>query len=56
MKYYLCLVVNTSFYRIGTETINYVFKGVYEKYLPQKIHIITTKIEHVAILECCKYF
>ncbi|DAZ99519.1 TPA: hypothetical protein N0F65_005391 [Lagenidium giganteum] len=41
----------------GTETINYTLKGMafLERARSQRTHIITTCVEHVAVLETCKY-
>lgn len=39
----------------ATESNNFVLKGVFNKYHNRGNHIITTKIEHKAILETCKY-
>lgn len=38
-----------------TESINLAIKGVIENSEREKIHIITTKIEHKAVLNVCKY-
>lgn len=39
----------------ATEGNNFVLKGVFDKYNTKGNHIITTQIEHKAILETCKY-
>lgn len=39
----------------GTESNNYVLKGVYENCGNKPCHIITTTIEHPAVLEPCRY-
>lgn len=39
----------------GTESNNWALKGLFEKNYPNKNHIITTKIEHDATLQTCKY-
>lgn len=38
-----------------TESINMAIKGIVENSEKEKIHIITTKIEHKAVLNVCKY-
>ncbi len=39
----------------ATESINTAIKGVVESFYPEKRHIVTTKIEHSAVLEICRY-
>ena len=39
----------------GSESNNHVLKGVFQTYKEKGNHIITTKIEHPAILNPCKY-
>jgi len=39
----------------GTETNNFVIKGLFFKNYPEKNHIITTKIEHDCVLNACKW-
>lgn len=39
----------------GTESINFALKGLFWKNYPEKNHIITTKIEHDAVLKTCKW-
>lgn len=39
----------------GTESNNWALKGIVNKYKPKGNHIITTKIEHHSIVNCCKY-
>lgn len=39
----------------GTESDNWALKGIAEKYQENGKHIITTKIEHHAIINTCKY-
>lgn len=39
----------------GTESNNFVVKGLFWKNYPEKNHIITTKIEHDCILNSCKW-
>lgn len=39
----------------GSESNNHVLKGVFERYKEKGNHIITTKVEHPAILNPCKY-
>lgn len=39
----------------GSESNNHVLKGVFDTYKDKGNHIITTKIEHPAILNPCKY-
>ncbi|WP_091271549.1 cysteine desulfurase family protein [Alteribacillus persepolensis] len=39
----------------GTESNNHVLKSIIEQYRQQHPHIITTKAEHPAILEPCRY-
>jgi cysteine desulfurase len=38
-----------------TESINLAFKGLVESLQKKEIHIITSKIEHSAVLDTCKY-
>ncbi|MDV2682828.1 cysteine desulfurase family protein [Alkalihalophilus lindianensis] len=39
----------------GSESNNHVLKGVFESYSHRGNHIITTKIEHPAVMNPCKY-
>lgn len=39
----------------GTESNNWALKGIVNKYKSKGNHIITTKIEHHSIVNCCKY-
>jgi cysteine desulfurase len=39
----------------GTESNNFVLKGLFFSNYPEKDHIITTKIEHDCILNACKW-
>lgn len=39
----------------GTEANNFALKGVYERLKHRGRHIITSKVEHVSILDCCDY-
>jgi len=39
----------------GTESINLSIKGIAEAYQRKGDHIITSKVEHKAVLETCKY-
>ncbi|MBS3170091.1 cysteine desulfurase [Candidatus Woesearchaeota archaeon] len=39
----------------GTESINLAIKGIMRAYHKKGNHIITTKIEHKAVLETCRY-
>ena len=39
----------------GTEADNWALKAAYEAYSEKGNHIITTKIEHHAILHTCEY-
>lgn len=39
----------------GTESINLAIQGLAKKFKGKKNHIITTKIEHHAVLDTCKY-
>ncbi|WEG18783.1 cysteine desulfurase family protein [Alkalihalophilus pseudofirmus] len=39
----------------GTESNNHALKGVYDHYKDQGNHIITTSIEHPAVIEPCRY-
>lgn len=39
----------------ATESINLAIKGFIERLNEEKTHIITTKIEHAAVLNTCKY-
>lgn len=53
-----CIGANTSeiyFTNGGTESDNWAIKGIAESYADKGKHIITTKIEHHAILHTCEY-
>ncbi|MDO8511578.1 MAG: cysteine desulfurase family protein [Nanoarchaeota archaeon] len=39
----------------GTESINLVIKGIAHAYQKKGKHLITSKVEHKAVLETCKY-
>ncbi|MEK6809822.1 MAG: aminotransferase class V-fold PLP-dependent enzyme, partial [Nanoarchaeota archaeon] len=39
----------------GTESINLAIKGITHAYKKKGKHIITSKVEHKAVLETCKY-
>ena len=39
----------------ATESINTILKGVFKKHKIKRSHIITTKAEHKAVLDVCKY-
>lgn len=42
-----------AFEQGGTESVNWTIKGVAEQ--KQGKHIVTSAVEHVVVLECCKY-
>ncbi|MBY0098867.1 cysteine desulfurase family protein [Mesobacillus maritimus] len=50
-----CSVQEIIFTSGGSESNNQVLKGVFQTYKEKGNHIITTKIEHPAILNPCKY-
>ena len=39
----------------GTESVNWAIKATAERLKATHRHIITSKVEHVVVLECCKY-
>ena len=39
----------------GTESVNWAIKGTAERLMATHKHIVTSKVEHVVVLECCKY-
>ncbi|WP_075434201.1 IscS subfamily cysteine desulfurase [Buchnera aphidicola] len=39
----------------ATESNNLAIKGIYEFHKKEKNHIITSKIEHKSVLDCCRY-
>ena len=39
----------------GTESVNWALKGVADTHANRGKHIVTSKVEHVVVLECCKY-
>ena len=39
----------------GTESVNWAIKATAERFKATHKHIITSKVEHVVVLECCKY-
>jgi cysteine desulfurase len=39
----------------GTESVNWAIKGIAEAHKMRGRHIVTSKVEHVVVLECCKY-
>lgn len=39
----------------ATESNNLAIKGIYEFHKKKKTHIITSKIEHKSVLDCCRY-
>jgi len=39
----------------GTESVNWAIKATAERFKTTHKHIITSKVEHVVVLECCKY-
>ena len=52
----LNIAVKEIIYTSGsTESINAIFKSVFEAYRPKKNHIITSKAEHKAVLDVCKF-
>jgi cysteine desulfurase len=53
-KYLRCLPEEIFFTSGGTESNNTILKGIADNN-PDKKHIITSRIEHAAILETCKY-
>lgn len=50
-----CDPQNIYFTSGGTESDNWALIGVAEQYEQRGKHIITTKIEHHAVLNCCEY-
>lgn len=50
-----CATEEVIFTSGGTESNNHVLKGVFERFRSKGNHIITTKIEHPAIINPCKY-
>ena len=39
----------------GTESVNWAFKGIADTHADRGRHIVTSKVEHVVVLECCQY-
>mmetsp|Transcript_25412 Transcript_25412/g.64095 ORF Transcript_25412/g.64095 Transcript_25412/m.64095 type:complete len:360 (-) Transcript_25412:181-1260(-) len=39
----------------GTESVNWTIKGLAEEHSAKGKHIVTSAVEHVVVLECCKY-